>query len=257
MARFSGKVAVVTGGASGIGEASVRRMVAEDAKVVFADWDGERGERVAKEIAASGGPGKAVFVKADVSDEAACKALMERAAKEFGKLDILVNNAGIRMYQTVVEADAASWSRLLGVNLMSYVFCSKYAIPELRKAGGGTIVNIASVRSITAGEKTVQYDTAKGAIASLTRGMAIDHGPEGIRINAVCPGPIFTPFHAKRIADSGKSVEDYNKDAAVRTMLKRPGRPEEVAACILFMASDDASYCAGSMMYVDGGMTAI
>lgn len=255
MGRFSGKVAAVTGGASGIGEATVRRFVAEGAKVAFADRDGERGRRVASEIAATGG--SVHFTEVDVSKEAAAMDFVRHAASHFGRLDILVNNAGIRMYQTVVEASSESWDELLGVNLKSYIYCAKAAIPEMRKAGGGAIVNVASVRSVMAGKNTIQYDTAKAAIAGLTRGLAMDHGPEGIRANAVCPGPIFTPFHARRIAAAGQTVEQYNKDAAAGTMLKRPGRSEEMAACILFLASDDASYCTGSLLFADGGMTAM
>lgn len=253
MQRFAGKVAVVTGGASGIGEATVRRLVGEGAKVVFADWDGARGNAVGAELA---GTGAATFVEADVSNEAVAAGVIERALDAYGGLDVLVNNAGIRMYQTVVEASAESWDKLLGVNLMSYVHLCKAAIPHLAGAGG-SIVNVASVRSVTAGRRTVQYDTAKAAIAGLTRSMAMDHSPDGIRVNAVCPGPIFTPFHARRIEAAGQTVEDYNADAASRTMLQRPGTAEEVAAGIAFLASDDASYVTGSCLFVDGGMTAI
>jgi 2-hydroxycyclohexanecarboxyl-CoA dehydrogenase len=255
MARFDGKTAVVTGGASGIGEATVRRLVAEGASVVFADVNQERGKRVAAEIEAAGG--KAHFVVADVSNEAAALGVIQQALDRFGGLDILVNNAGIRMYQTVVEASEESWDQILGVNLKSYVFCAKGAIPAMLKRGRGSIVNVASVRSVMAGGNNIQYDTAKHAVAGLTRGLAMDHSPQGIRVNAVCPGPIFTPFHANRIAAAGKTIEEYNADAAIRTMLKRPGTAEEVAACILFLASDDASYVTGSLLFVDGGMTAM
>jgi len=255
MRRFDGKAVAVTGGASGIGEATVRRFVAEGAQVAFADKDKERGERVAAEITAGGG--KAIFVLADVGQEPAALSFVRGAIDQFGRLDILVNNAGIRMYQTVVDASAESWDTLLNVNLKSFAFCAKAAIPAMRKLGSGSIVNVASVRSITAGGNTIQYDTAKAAVAGLTRGLAMDHSPEGIRVNAVCPGPIFTPFHARRIQAAGQSVADYNDDAAKRTMMQRPGTSEEVAACILFLASDDASYCTGSMLFVDGGMTAM
>lgn len=255
MGKLSGKAAAVTGGASGIGEATVRRFVAEGAKVAFADWDAERGRRVAAEIAAGGGA--AVFIEADVAQESSALAFVEKAAASFGRLDILVNNAGIRLYQTVVEASAESWDKILGVNLKSYAFCAKAAVPIMRRGAGGSIVNVASVRSITAGGNTLQYDTTKAAVAGLTRGLAMDHSPEGIRVNAVCPGPIFTPFHARRLQSSGQTVAQYNEDAAKRTMLKRPGTADEVAACINFLASDDASYVTGSLLFVDGGMTAM
>jgi len=233
----------------------VRLFVAEGAGVAFADRDAERGQRVAAEIVAGGG--RAIFVAADVSQEAASLAFIAETVRHFGRLDILVNNAGIRMYQTVVDASAESWDTILGVNLKSYAFCAKGAIPAMRRSGGGSIVNVASVRSITAGGNTLQYDTAKAAVAGLTRGMAMDHSPEGIRVNAVCPGPIFTPFHARRIEAAGQTVQQYRDDAATRTMLRRPGTAEEVAACILFLASDEASYVTGSSLYVDGGMTAM
>jgi 2-hydroxycyclohexanecarboxyl-CoA dehydrogenase len=259
MARFNGKVAAVTGGASGIGEATVRRFVAEGASVAFCDRDGDRGRRVASELEATGA--KVAFTQADVGTEAACLAFVNGAAQQFGRLDILVNNAGIRKYEKVDEASAASWNEILGVNLMSYVFCAKAAVPLMRRDQGrdrgGAIVNVASVRSVVAGGGNLQYDTTKAAIAGLTRALAADHSSEGIRVNAVGPGPIFTPFHERRIAAAGETVEQYNAQAARGTMLKRPGRPEEVAAAILFLASDDASYVTGALLFVDGGMTAL
>jgi 2-hydroxycyclohexanecarboxyl-CoA dehydrogenase len=255
MGKLDGMVAAVTGGASGIGEATVRRFIAEGAQVTFADRDATRGHRVAAEIVADGG--KAHFVEADVGQEATCLAFIEQGLERFGRLNVLVNNAGIRMYQTVVEATAESWDEILSVNLKSYAYCAKAAIPAMRRVGGGNIVNVASVRSIVAGGNNIQYDTTKHAVAGLTRGLAMDHGAEAIRVNAVCPGPIFTPFHARRLQNTGKSVAQYNEDAASRTMLKRPGTAEEVAACILFLASNDASYVTGSLLFVDGGMTAM
>jgi meso-butanediol dehydrogenase / (S,S)-butanediol dehydrogenase / diacetyl reductase len=253
MDRLSGKVAAVSGGASGIGEATVRRFVAEGAKVVFADRDVERGKRVAAEIEASGG--QALFVEAHLERQSEAAAFVEQAAVRFGRLDVLVNNAGIRLYHTVVEASSESWDEILGVNLKGYAFCAKVAIPIMRQGGGGNIVNVASVRSVTSVGKTTQYDTTKAAVAGLTRGMAADHASEGIRVNAVCPGPIYTPFHEKRIRELGRTFEQYREDAAKGTMLRRHGTPEEVAASILFLASDDASYVTGTLLFVDGGYT--
>jgi NAD(P)-dependent dehydrogenase (short-subunit alcohol dehydrogenase family) len=178
-------------------------------------------------------------------------------AEHFGELHVLVNNAGIRAYQTVVEASAESWDTLLAVNLKSYAYCAKGAIPLMKRVGGGAIVNMASIRSITAGGNTTQYDTTKAAVAGLTRGLAYDHADDRIRVNAVCPGHIFTPFHARRIAAVGQTIDDYNANAAKRTMMKRPGTADEVASCALFLASDDASYITGAMLYVDGGLTAM
>jgi len=248
MARLSGKIAAVTGGASGIGEATVRRFVAEGAKVAFADRDVDRGKRVAAELGAT-----ALFVEAHMEREAEAAAFVQHAADRF----VLVNNAGIRLYHTVVEASAESWDEILGVNLKGYAFCAKAAIPLIRQGGGGSIVNVASVRSVTSVGKTTQYDTTKAAVAGLTRGMAVDHAADRIRVNAVCPGPIFTPFHEKRTRELGRTLEQYREDAAKSTILKRPGTPEEVAACILFLASDDASFVTGTLLFVDGGQTAM
>jgi 2-hydroxycyclohexanecarboxyl-CoA dehydrogenase len=259
MGRLDGKVAAVTGGASGIGEATVRRFVVEGASVAFCDRDGDRGQRVATELKTAGA--KVAFTQADVGTEAACLAFINGAAQQFGRLDILINNAGIRKYEKVDVASAASWNEILGVNLMSYVFCAKAAVPLMRRdkgrERGGAIVNVASVRSVVSGGGNLQYDTTKAAIAGLTRALAADHSSEGIRVNAVGPGPIFTPFHQRRIAAAGETVEQYNAQAARGTMLKRPGRAEEVAAAILFLASDDASYVTGALLFVDGGMTAL
>src|SRR5438876_9119019 len=224
MERLCGKIAAITGGASGIGEAPVRRFVAEGAKVAFADRDVDRGKRVAAEIEASGG--QALFVEAHVEREIEAAGFVEQAADRFGRLDVLVNNAGIRLYHTVVEASAESWDEILGVNLKGYAFCAKAAIPLLRQAGGGSIVNVASVRSVTSIGKTTQYDTTKAAVAGLTRGMAADHAADGIRVNAVCPGPIYTPFHETRNQAIGRSFEQYRDDAAKGTLLRRHGPPD-------------------------------
>ncbi len=220
MARLHGKVAAVTGVAAEIG-------------------------------------GDVLFVEAHVEREAEALAFVRQAAQRFGRLDILVNNAGVRLYHTVEDATPESWDEILGVNLKGYAFSAKAAIPLLRQTGGGSIVNVASVRSVTSVGKTTQYDTTKAAVAGLTRGMAADHAADGIRVNAVCPGPIYTPFHEKRNQSIGRTFEQYRDDAAKGTLLRRHGTPEEVAACILFLASDDASYVTGTLLFVDGGATAM
>ena len=198
MGRLNGKVAAITGGASGIGEATVRLFVEEGARVAFADRDGARGTGMAKEIEASGGD--VLFVETHMEREAEAVAFIRRAVEHFGQLDILVNNAGIRLYQDVTEASEESWDTIWGVNVKGYAFCAKAAIPTLRRTGNGSIVNIASNNAIKAGDNTVQYDTTKAAVAGLTRGLARAHAGDGIRANALCPGPIFTPFHEQRAA---------------------------------------------------------
>ncbi len=255
MGRLDDKVAAVTGGASGIGAATVRRFVAEGASVAFCDRDGDRGRDLAAELKAAGA--KVAFTQADVGAEAACLAFVNGAAQQFGRLDILVNNAAIRKYEKVDEASAESWNEILNVNLMSYVFCAKAAVPLMRREKGGAIVNVASIRSVVSGGGNLQYDTTKTAIAGLTRALAADHSPEGIRVNSVGPGAILTPFHERRIAAAGETVEDFNAKAAGRTMMKRPGTAEEIAAAILFLASDEASYVTAALLMVDGGMTAL
>ena len=152
------------------------------------------------------------------------EAMVQQTLDTLGRLDILVNNAGVRLYHTVEEASAESWDEILGVNLKGYAFCAKAAIPLLRQAGGGSIVNVASVRSVTSVGKTTQYDTTKAAVAGLTRGMAADHAADGIRVNAVCPGPIYTPFHEKRNEAIGRTFDQYRDDAAKGTLLRRERR---------------------------------
>jgi NAD(P)-dependent dehydrogenase (short-subunit alcohol dehydrogenase family) len=255
MARLDGRAAAVTGGASGIGEATARRLAEEGAHVALADIDAERGRVVADEIRAKGG--RAIFVETHTEREAECLRFIHAAHAELSRLDILVNNAGMRLYQTVVDASEESWDAILAVNVKGYAFCAKAAIPLMRRTGGGSIVNVASIRSVVAGGNMVQYDTSKAAVAGLTRAMALDHAGEGIRVNAVCPGPIFTRFHERRAATAGKTFEQFKAEFGHGTMLKRPGTPAEVAACILFLASDDASYVTGASLYVDGGQVSL
>src|SRR5256886_11333388 len=174
MGRLDGKVAAVTGGASGIGEATVRRFVAGGARVAFCDRDSERGQRVAAELESAGG--KVAFTQADVGTEAACLGFINGAAQKFGRLDILINNAGIRKYEKVEEASAASWNEILNVNLTSYVFCAKAAVSLMRRKGG-RIVHVSSLRSVVGAGGTLQDGTSQAAVAALTRPVAADHSP--------------------------------------------------------------------------------
>ena len=254
MGRLDGKVAAVTGGASGIGEATVRRFVEEGARVAFADRDGPRGACIAGEIEAAGG--EALFVEARMDREAEAAAFIRRAADHFGRLDILVNNAAIRLYNRVTEASEESWDAIWAVNVKGCAFCARAAIPFLRQGGKGSIVNIASNSAVIASRNAVQYDTTKAAVTGLTRAMALDHAEEGIRVNALCPGPTFTPFHQRRAAEAGQT-DSFREEFGRSTMLGRAARPEEIAACVLFLASDDASFVTGTCLFADGGETAM
>ena len=255
MSRFAGKAIAVTGGASGIGEATVRRFVEEGAAVAFADRDAERGRAVAAELASQGAT--VHFVEADLGDEGQAARFVEAAATHLGRLDVLVNNAGIRRYETVTEASPESWSEMLAVNLLSYAHCARVAIPRIVDAGGGAVVNVASIRAIVAGPRCVQYDTTKAAVLGLTRSMARDHAAEGVRVNAVGPGPVFTPFHERRAETLGKTREEYVETFGADTMLKRPGTARDIANGIAFLASDEASFITGTCLFIDGGQTAL
>lgn len=253
MGRLDGKVAAITGGAGGIGGATVRRFLQEGAKVAFCDTDAERGAAFEKAL----GTRDAFFVRCDVSRESEAAGFVEQTVSRFGRIDVLVNNAAIRNYVDVTEASAESWDRVLGVNLKGFAFCAKAAITRMRATGGGVIVNLASVRSLVAGPKCVQYDTTKAAILGLTRSMARDHAPDKVRVMAVGPGPIFTDFHEKRAAELGQTHDEYKLEFGADTMMNRPGTPQEVANAILFVASDEASFLTGTCVFVDGGQTAL
>jgi len=253
--RLSDKVAVISGGASGIGEATVKLFIEEGARVAFSDRDRQRGIALSKEIKSRGGDVLFVEAKMELEDQAI--AFVQRGADHYGQLDILVNNVAIRMFQTVVEASQESWDTILSVNVKSYAFCAKAAIPLMHARGGGSIINIAANNAVIAGINTVQYDTTKAAITGLTRGMARAHSIEGIRVNAVCPGPTYTPFHMKRAKTEGLNEEAFKEEFARPLMIKRPGTPKEIAACILFLASDESSFVTGSCLFADGGQTAM
>ena len=255
MKRLGGKVAAVTGGASGIGEATVRLFVKEGARVAFADRDGSRGTSIADEINASGG--EVLFVKTQIEHEAGAMAFIQRTIEHFGQLNILVNNAAVRLYQGITEASEESWDTIWGVNVKGYAFCAKAAIPALRLGGNGSIVNIASTNAVIAGDNTLQYDTTKAAVTGLTRGLARAHAAEGIRVNALCPGRTFTAFHKHRAAAAGKTHEAFKEEFGRPTLLKRTATPREIASCVLFLASDDASFVTGTCLFADGGETAM
>ena len=247
MGRFEGKVAVITGGASGIGAAAARRFHAEGASVLLADLNVEAGEA----LAAGLGEGRAVFRRVDVSDFGEVEAMVAAAAQAFGGLDILFNNAGIGSFANVVDLTLEDWRRVIDIDLSAVFYGCKAAIPHLRARGGGAIINTASISGLAGDFSFAAYNAAKAGVINLTRSVAIDHARENIRVNAVCPGPVDTPIIA-----GINEMQGVREAWDARVPMGRFARPEEIAAVVAFLASDDASYMTGSILAVDGGVTA-
>lgn len=256
MSRLQGKVAVVTGGADGIGKATCERFAREGAAVVIADVNEAKGTDTAKAIAAAGG--RVQFVRTDVADEASIRQMASAAVKAFGKIDILVNNAAIFVLKGI-DATVEEWRQILDVNVIGASLVAKHIVPEIRKAGGGAIVNLGSISSFIAQPQFVTYNATKAAIATMTRCMALDLAPDRIRVNAVCPGTIWTQIVERITREKGmdRAAADADPGWGGACMLKRIADPSEVASAILFLASDDASYVTGAHLMVDGGYTAV
>jgi NAD(P)-dependent dehydrogenase (short-subunit alcohol dehydrogenase family) len=249
--RLENKVALITGGASGMGASMARIFAREGAKVVIADMLEEEGGKLAGEITQANGA--AMFQSLDVSSEAQWQAAIAATLAAYGKLDILVNDAGISGSAVDDLFDTGAWNRLMAVNATGTFLGMKYAIPEMKKAGGGSIVNISSISGVT-GQRGIHvaYNASKGAVRTLTKAAAVQHGRHNIRVNSVHPG-LMPPMRT-----SGRTA-----DPAVRAKmlegvpLRRDGRVEEVANAALFLASDEASYITGVELYVDGGFLAV
>jgi NAD(P)-dependent dehydrogenase (short-subunit alcohol dehydrogenase family) len=256
MAEFSGKVAIVSGGARGIGLAAARKLAGEGASVVICS---DREEQVEETVAALREEGLEVRgVRADVTSSADMKKLIDLASETYGGVDVLVNSAGVQRYGTVVETEEEVWDEVLDVNLKGIYLASRYAIPEMRKRGGGAIVNLSSVQAFASQTGVAAYTASKGGINALTRAMALDHAGENIRVNAVCPASVDTPMlrWSADLFKGDNSVEETLEDWGRMHPLGRVAKPEEVAEVIAFLASARASFITGGDYKVDGGMLA-
>ena len=242
------KVAIVTGAARGLGWAIAQRFVEEGAQVVLADV------LDAQEQAASLG-GAAQFVRTDVRNETEVQALVDAAIAWRGRVDILVSNAGIEFAKSIEATTVAEWDDLMAVNLRGVFLCARNVIPVMRAQGGGVIVNMASELGVVGAGGVAAYCASKGGVVLLSKAMAIDHGPEGIRVNALCPGPVETEL-LQTVFDASAEPAELRASFVRATVLKRLGTPQDVAAAALFLASDQSAFMAGTELIVDGGWTA-
>ena len=249
MGRVEGKVVIVTGGATGIGKGISTVLAQEGARVVIANRHEERGREAAREIADAGG--QALFVPTDITREEDCRALVSAAVREYGKLDGLVNNAGIFPRATLDETTSELWDRIFSVNLKGAFFCCKYAVPEMRKAGGGCIVNIGSANSYIGGANLFAYSISKGGLVTLTRNLANALARDRIRVNFVNPGWVITEMEVEIQAGEGHNAQ-WLEEAARNMPLGRHQVPEDAAYACLYLISDEASQVSGDLLNVDG-----
>lgn len=245
-----GKIALITGAACGIGRAAALLFAREGAAVAIADVKQREGEAVAAEIIQQGG--RAIFEDVDVTRAADCQRAVERTLREFGTIHVLFNNAGIIRRASVLELSEQDWDRTMAVNVKSIFLMSRQVIPIMIKAGGGSIINTASGWGLAGGARAVAYCASKGAVVLLTKAMAIDHGPQKIRVNCICPGDTDTGMLRDEAQQLGEQEASFLSDSA-RRPLGRIGTPEEIAQAALYLASDASSYVTGTALVVDGG----
>jgi len=251
--RLANKVSVITGAGSGIGRAAALLFAREGAKVVAADIKFPAVEETVEMIRRAGGEAKAV--KVDVTSTASIQRMFQEALEAYRGIDVLVNNAGYGFAGTVEETDEADWDRLMAVNLRGVYLGCKYAIPIMRRQGHGVIINTASVVAMVGIENRAAYCASKGGVAALTRAMAVAHVRDGIRVNCVAPGTVDTPYFTEIFAKSPDPAA-LRKELEARQLMGRLARPEEIAYAMLYLASEESSFVTGSMLVVDGGMTA-
>ena len=253
MTRLAGKTALITGGGTGIGRACAVLFAREGAKVAVAARRAEPPAAVAAEL--SGAGNQAFAVTCDVTKSAEVERAVQSVVARFGRLDVVVNNAGAVLAATAEETSEADWDRLLGVNLKGTFLVSRAVLPELRKAGGGVIINIGSVLGLVGMKQRAAYAAAKGGVTLLTKAMALDHAHEGIRINCICPSLVETEL-IRELFSVVPDPEAHRRQRIAQIPLGRLGRPEDVAQLALFLASEESSWLTGAALPLDGGLTA-
>ena len=250
--RMKNKVAIITGARSGIGLATARLFADEGARVVGADIEDATSE--VKRLFSS--RAEVRFVRTDVSNSQQVSKLIEETLAAHGRVDVLVNNAGIELAKKITDTTEEEWNRLMDVNLKGVYLCSRSVIPVMQRQGGGAIVNVASELGLVGGSDIAAFCASKGGVVQLTKAMSVDHAQHAIRVNCVCPGPVATPLLEATIY-AASDPEGERRSIVGKTLMKRVGRPEEIASVILFLASDESSYMTGSVVAVDGGVTAL
>jgi NAD(P)-dependent dehydrogenase (short-subunit alcohol dehydrogenase family) len=248
--KLEGRVALITGGTSGIGAATALLFAREGAAVALTGRNRERGEEVAGSILDAGG--RALFIRADVRVAEDCRRAVELTLERFGRIDVLFNNAGVFHPRTVPECTEEEWDETIDASLKGAFLMSKYALPSMIERGSGSIIHNSSGWGIQGGDRAAAYCAAKGGFVVMAKAMAIDHGRQGIRVNCVCPGDVDTPMLADDARKRGLPWKEYYAGAANRPLC-RVGTPEEIARAVLFLASDDASFITGEALVVDGG----
>ena len=255
MNRLSGKTAIVTGGAVGIGRACVERMAGEGAKVAIFDMLDSEGQALAADLAAAGH--QVAFWKVDVSDEAAVKAATDAAAERFGSLNVLINNAGISgSPKPTDQVTETEWDKVLAVNVKGVFFGTKHAIPHLRRAGGGSIVNLSSIAGLIGVGNLAAYHASKGAVRLMTKNDAVTYAPEQIRVNSIHPGYIWTPMVENHLRATSPDLEAAKAAAGSVHPIGHMGEPDDIAWAVVWLASDEAKFVTGAEIAIDGGYTA-
>lgn len=245
------KVALITGGGAGIGKACALRAVRQGMAVLIADRSEDDGRAAQRTIEQEGG--EALFVPTDVAREADCHAAAQAALERWSRIDVLIANAAARVYGSILEATEQDWQTILGVNLKGVAYSCKAALPAMIEQQRGAIVMVSSANALVGRADMPLYDATKAAVLSLTRSLAVDHGKDGVRVNAVCPGFTVTDFHERKAQQRGVSPSELREQHAGYGLVGRPAEPDQVASTILFLAGEEASHVTGQTLMVDGG----